>query len=144
MSFRPVLLFLGTFSGVLIWADPNGKTTSLWRENFLLFRRRLASWPGNVAVGVEGESCGVVTQQAGACFHIYTILQCQRCEGVAESMETNFFYARFNTLCSILRTLSGEIGPPVGEENTYSEKPFSRSFFCFRISATSGGTMICR
>ena len=37
---------------------------------------------GNVAVGVEGESCGVVTRQAGARFHIYTILQCQRCEGV--------------------------------------------------------------
>ena len=42
---------------------------------------------GNVAVGVEGESCGVVTQQAGECFHIYTILEGQCRECVAKLVE---------------------------------------------------------
>ena len=44
--------------------------------------------------------------------------------------------ARFSTLCSICRTLSGDIGPPVGDGNTHSLLP--TLFFCaFRTSIAS-------
>ena len=35
-----------------------------------------------MGVGVEGESCGEVSQHAGYRFDVHAVLQSQRCEGV--------------------------------------------------------------
>ena len=50
----------------------------------------LHGW-GDMAVGVEGEACGVVSEEAGEGFHIHTVLQRHRCEGVAQGMKSDFF-----------------------------------------------------
>ena len=43
-----------------------------------------------MSVGIEGESCGEVTQHTGYCFDVHAVLQSQCCEGVAEVMEPDF------------------------------------------------------
>ena len=46
---------------------------------------------GYVGVGVQGEACTVVTQDAGDGFGIYSLLDCQRGEGVTQSVEGDVF-----------------------------------------------------
>ena len=46
-----------------------------------------------VGVGAEGESRAVMPQSTGQGFHVYAVLQRQRCEGVSEVMEPNVFRA---------------------------------------------------
>ena len=42
-----------------------------------------------VGVGAQGEACAVVPQGAGQGFHVYAVLQRQRCKCVSEVMEPN-------------------------------------------------------
>ena len=44
---------------------------------------------GDMGVGVQGEACGEVTQHAGHCLDVHSVLQCDGCEGVAEVMKPN-------------------------------------------------------
>lgn len=83
--------------------------------------RFLLCGSGNVSVGIQDEAGGVMTQYAGDSFDVYTVLQSQGGKGMAQIMEAKLRQpARFNTRWSMWRTVSGEIGPPVGEGNTYS------------------------
>ena len=60
------------------------------------------------------------------------ILKGQRCEGVPQIMEPDPRQSRlFSTRWSMWRTLSGEMGPPVGEGNTQGLLPVF-FFCCFR------------
>ena len=43
--------------------------------------------PGDVGVGVQGEPCAVVAQDAGYGFGVYALLDGQRCEGVPQAVE---------------------------------------------------------
>ena len=43
--------------------------------------------PGDVGVGVQGETRAVVSQDAGNCFGIHSLLDRQRCESVAKIVE---------------------------------------------------------
>jgi len=52
-----------------------------------LFSGLLLHLPCDVGVGAERKACVVVTQHAADGFHIHTVLQCQRCEGMAQVME---------------------------------------------------------
>ena len=72
MSFRPVLLFFGTFSGVLISVDPyrdpygsgEGKgLKSSGEEGTYFFGCILLHRWGDVAIGVQGEACGVMAEE---------------------------------------------------------------------------------
>ena len=47
-----------------------------------LFSGLLLHLPCDVGVGAERKACVVVTQHAADGFHIHTVLQCQRCEGM--------------------------------------------------------------
>ena len=42
-----------------------------------------------MGVGVQGEACGKVPQHAGYRLDIYSILQCDGCEGVTEIVESD-------------------------------------------------------
>ena len=42
-----------------------------------------------MGVGVQGETCGEVTQHAGHRLAIHAVLECDSCEGVAEIMESD-------------------------------------------------------
>ena len=42
-----------------------------------------------MGIGVQGEACGEVTQHTGHRLDVYTILQCDGCEGVAEVVESD-------------------------------------------------------
>ena len=44
---------------------------------------------GDVGVGVQREARGVVTEHGGHRFYIHAVLQSQRCEGVAEIVESD-------------------------------------------------------
>ena len=74
-----------------------------------------------MGVGVQREACGEVTQHAGYCLDVYTILEGDGGEGMAQVMESDLWDACpfQNTLQHIVHAV-GEIGPPVGEGNTYS------------------------
>ena len=50
---------------------------------------------GGVGVGGQGEACAAVAQHGGYGFHVYTILQGQRCEGVAEIVKADMLQPRF-------------------------------------------------
>ena len=45
--------------------------------------------PCCVSVGSQGKSCIVVTEHTADRFHVHTILQCQRCEGMSEIMKSD-------------------------------------------------------
>ena len=42
-----------------------------------------------MGVGVQREARRVVTQHRGHCFHVHTVLESHRCEGVAEVVESD-------------------------------------------------------
>ena len=44
-----------------------------------------------VGVGVQGKPRRIVAQRAGQRFHVHAAFQRQRCEGVAQVMESNVF-----------------------------------------------------
>jgi len=44
---------------------------------------------GDMGIGVQGEACGEVTQHAGHRLDIYSVLQRNGCEGVAEIVESD-------------------------------------------------------
>ena len=91
-DFGAVFVFLGTFCGVLVWADPyrdpyrsgEGKgSESSGEEGTYFFGSILFHCRGNVSVGVERESCGVVSEETGKGFHIYAVLEGKGGESVA-------------------------------------------------------------
>ena len=43
--------------------------------------------PGGVGVGAQGESCVIVPQHRGDCFHVHSILQCHGSEGMTKLVE---------------------------------------------------------
>ena len=48
-----------------------------------------------MGISVQGEACGEVAQHAGHRLDIYSILQRNGCEGVAEAMESDLQDASF-------------------------------------------------
>ena len=48
-----------------------------------------------MSVGVEGESCGEVSQHAGHSLDVHAVLEGDSCEGVAEVMESDLWDASF-------------------------------------------------
>lgn len=72
---------------LLIILERGGKEITHFFGSILFHRR------GDVAVGIEGESCGVVSKETGERFYIHTILQRHRCEGVPQGVEADFFEA---------------------------------------------------
>ena len=42
-----------------------------------------------MGVGVQGETCGEMTQHAGHRLDVYSVLECDSCEGVAKIMESD-------------------------------------------------------
>ena len=77
--------------GVLSAAKPTLHTQDISHGlgSFLLCRG------GDVGIGIQGESCGEVAQHAGHRLDIYSVLQRNGCEGVAESMESDLQDASF-------------------------------------------------
>ena len=55
------------------------------------FSRFILLLSGGVGVGAEGKSSVVVAQHTGHRFDVYTVLQCQGCEGMAEVVESDVF-----------------------------------------------------
>ena len=43
---------------------------------------------GNMRIGIQGEACGEVTQHAGHCFNVHSVLEGNGSEGVAEVVES--------------------------------------------------------
>jgi len=85
-----------------------------------------------MTVGVQRKARGVVAEQTGERFHVHAVYSASVAKVWRRSWKrTCSSPARFKTRCSIFSTLSGEIGPPEGEENTYSLNPFSLAFFSF-------------
>ena len=86
-----------------------------------------------MGIGVQGEASGEVSEHSGDRLDVHAVLQCDGCEGVARSWNLTFgIPALASTRFSILFTLSGEIGPPLGEGKTYSSSVLA--FCCFRTS----------
>ena len=56
--------------------------SNLRHEAAHFLRGLLLHLPCDVGVGAERKACVVVTQHAADGFHIHTVLQCQRCEGM--------------------------------------------------------------
>ena len=59
------------------------------QSGFFLYRG------GDMGIGVQGEACGEVAQHAGHRLDIYSVLQRNGCEGVAEAMESDLQDASF-------------------------------------------------
>lgn len=102
MSFRPVLLFFGTFCGVSVCADPYRDPYGSWEGKGLessgeeiadFFRGILFHCRGDMAVSVQGKSRGVVPEETGEGLYIHTVLECHRRESVAQGVEADFFEA---------------------------------------------------
>ena len=68
----------------------------------------------DMGVGIQSEACGEVTQHAGDGFDVHTVLESQRCESVAEVMESDLRDANplQNPLQHIVDTVRGD-GPPL-------------------------------
>ena len=49
---------------------------------------------GDMCIGVQGEACGEVTQHAADRLDVYSVLQGDGCEGVAEIMESYLWNTR--------------------------------------------------
>ena len=82
-----------------------------------------------MGVSVQREACGEVAQHAGDRLDVHVVLKRQRCEGVAKIVEAHGGETcAFQNPVGICLTLSGEIGPPLGDGNTYSQ------VLCFSIS----------
>ena len=80
---------------------------------------------GDMGIGVQREACGVVSEHTADRFHVHAVLQGRGSEGVTEIVESDAWgsAARFSTRLSICRTLSGDMGLPVGDGNTHSLFP---------------------
>ena len=77
-----------------------------------------------MCISIQREACRKMPQHTRHGFDVHTVLQSQRCEGVAQVMKRTVGNpARFRTRCSMCNTLSGEMGPPVGDGNTHSLLP---------------------
>ena len=123
----------------------------LFREIFRSLQRRrhdLFHGPGSlllgrcrdVGVSVQGESCREVPQHPGHRLDVHPILKGQCCEGMPQVMEPDFGQSRpFQHRWSMWRTLSGEMGPPVGEGNTQWLLP-TFFFCCFRTAIVSSAS----
>ena len=87
-------------------------------------------------VGVQREACRKMPQHTRYGFDVHSVLQGQRCEGVAQVMETHLraTLPAFRTRCSMCNTLSGDMGPPVGDGNTHSLLPVFAFLCCIRTS----------
>ena len=70
-----------------------------------------------MSVGVQGETSAEVAENGRDGFHVHPVLQGQSGEGVAQIVEPHIGQPRpFQpTRRSIFRTLSGEMGPPLGD-----------------------------
>ena len=68
-----------------------------------------------MGIGVQGESCGEVTQHAGHRLDVHSVLECDGCEGVAEVMESDLRDASpfEDTLKHIIHAARGD-GSTVG------------------------------
>ena len=62
------------------------------QESAYLLSRVLLHLGGDVAVGIQGEPCGIMPKQARQCLHIHTILECQCCEGMAQIVKADLLH----------------------------------------------------
>ena len=92
------MLFVSCYFGALLFSDPNadpngsGQRKGLYRTGEDIAHRlcRLElGVGGDVGVGVQRETCGVVTQHRGHGLHVHAVLQGHRREGVAEIVESD-------------------------------------------------------
>ena len=96
-----------------------------------------------MGIGIQGEACGEVAEHTADRLDVHTVLESDGGEGMAEVMESDLQdTALASTRLSTLFTLPGEMGPPLGEGNTYWALVFA--FCCFRTSIAWGEMLTAR
>ena len=68
---------------------------------------------GDMGIGIQGEACGEVAEHSRDGFDVHAVLESDGCKDVAEVMESDIRDARHLQYPQL--TLSGEVGPPLGE-----------------------------
>ena len=115
-------------------ADLQAQDISHGLSGFLLRRSR------DMGIGVKGEGGGEVAQHTADSLDVHSVLEGDGGEGGAEVVEADLRDAVLSRRrLSILFTLSGEMGPPLGEGNTYGSLVF---FFCSRRTSIAWGEIL--
>ena len=89
-----------------------------------------------MGIGVQSEACGEVAQHTGHRLDVYSVLEGDGCESVAEVMKSNFrdtspFEDSFQ---HIVDTVRGDRAAVGGGEDVGIFQLFRLCFFCFRTS----------
>ena len=90
-----------------------------------------------MSVGVQREACRKMPQHTRHGLDVHTVLQGQRCEGVAQVMKTHLWQpCPLQDAVQHVQDAVRGMGPPVGDGNTHSLLPVFL-LCCIRTSIAS-------